>query len=311
MSLKEIAEVLCVAPSTINYHTGRLGLRGKTSLKLSEEQCQYIIDNYKTDTYTNIGKVVGLTPKQVEGWVRNHIPTRGSKRRIFNDGVFDIITTPEQAYWLGFIYADGWISIFQRGSGSDRLNYEFGMELKFEDRYILEKLNDFLGGVHTVKDMEKHILIANNERITHTKTSILRVFSKNIVLGLKKNGIDTHKTYSKTFPIVSDELFPDFLRGYIDGDGCIHKMKENHLAIHITSANNICLEYIKSKLEKMYGVVCSIYKEEVSGYKDKYRLYCFRNEDVRKLLDIIYYSKASIKLERKYKIYCDYYGLGA
>lgn len=314
MYAKDIGNILGFAPSTINYHAKKMGLKSKKGLDISEDKKQYIINNYKTQKYSEIGGVVGLTAKQVEGWLRNHVNNKETKIRSFNDTYFNDISTPDQAYWLGFIYADGWISIrptCYNGVHSGGDHYEFGMQLQRGDRYILEKLNETLGNKHIIKDCEKTSVILNNKKETHSQSSVLRVYSKNIVLGLMNNGIDTHKSNSNIFPKVSDNLFPDFLRGYIDGDGCIYKNKKNNLSVHLTGANRDCFEYIQEKLKINFNIETKIYVEHIPNYMDKFRLYCFRKEDVKKFLDMIYYNNDLIKLDRKYKIYQDYYGLGA
>lgn len=305
LKYQEIADCLKINVSQVAYCVFKNGVRPKrVVLNLTEDQKTFILNNYLTMTYNEIGEVVGLTDKQVKGWVRNHCKDRKSKLRQFDDKYFNDIVTPNQAYWLGFIYADGWISSCSR-------HYEFAIELQREDEYILKALNKELGGNHLITQRHKKMTICNNTHESESFTSVLRVNSKEIVFGLNKNGIDFNKTKTSTIPIVSDDLFSDFLRGYIDGDGCIHRIKENILGVHITSANKCGLEYIKNKLENLYGITSALYSEDIKKYKTKYRLYIFKQRHVKELLDIIYYNKDSIKLDRKYKIYQNFYGLTA
>lgn len=290
---------------------------GRPSIVKSKEDEQYIRDNYLTMTYAEIGEKIGLTGKQVEGWVCNHMPTRKRKRREINDTYFDVIDTPEKAYWLGFIYADGWISKHNTRPADERHKHEstgceFGMQLQRCDEYVLDRLNAVLGGQNTVKRIHTSSRIVNNQHCTESDSSVLRVYSKPLVEGLHKNGIDFNKSKSDMFPIVDDWLFPDYLRGIIDGDGCIHHMRGNHLAVHITGACLPCFEYIQFVLRWNYNIATRIYEEDCGEeYRKKYRLYCFRNEDVYNLLKLIYYDDSIPKLERKYEIYQTHYGLAA
>lgn len=315
MRNKEISEHLGLTESAIAYRAKKLGLRSKkevNGLQLTEEDKEFIRNNYLKMPYSEVGKQVNCTAKQVRGWVRNHIKDRVLKIREFNKDYFETIDSPNRAYWLGFIYADGWICANKRRKDkAGGAIYEFGIELQKRDRYILEALNEELGGKHIITDTHKEILILNNKEPSKVDMSKLRVYSKDIVMGLHNNGIDFNKTHSDMFPTVSDDLFIDFLRGYIDGDGCIHKMKENALGVHITGANRKCFEYLQDKLMNDYGISTKIYSEEIEGYKTKYRLYCFAQADVKRLLDLIYQDKNSTKLDRKYKIYQDFYGLAA
>ena len=307
---KEIGDIIGLSTSTINYYVKKNNIKKRKSLINNSEEI-FIRDNYLTMTSTEIGKALGITGKQVRGWIKNHIKNPQSKIRQFDNRYFQKIDIPRKAYWLGFIYADGWISSPIKSNNPNCRAYEFGMELKSSDRYILEELNHDLGDKHIISNMHKEIRILNNKNESITDVSRLRVYSKDIVTDLYNNGIDYNKSHSKIFPIVSDSLFPAFLRGYIDGDGCIHKMKENHLAVHITSGTSNCLKYLQERLKKDFQIKSKIYSEEIQGYNTKYRLYIFRKEDVKKLLDLIYKDDNVPMLTRKYEIYTNFYGLTA
>lgn len=313
---QEIADDLNLTRPQVAYNIKLLRDAGiipykNAPLGLTEAQEQFIRDNYYSLSSSEIGDKIGLTTRQVQGWLQMHYKNRKRKHREFNNNYFNSIETPNQAYWLGFIYADGWISIKKAKAGLEGSHYEFAMELQRGDEYMLEELNNELGGKHIIKQIKKDFRIINNREVTHTETSLLRVYSKEIVMGLMSNGIDLNKTKSDTFPIVSDDLFPDFLRGYIDGDGCIHMMNGRTLAVHITGANLKCFEYLQNVLSERYDISTKIYKEDIAGYQTKYRLYCFRKDDAKRLLDMIYHDKNSIKLKRKYDKYVDFYGLAA
>lgn len=306
MTYKELGDAIGLTPSTVNYYINKYGLRGKTRLQISEDDAEYIRENYLLLPYQEIADKIGIEERQLRGWIYNHIKDRKLKTRQFNDTYFHEIVTPNQAYWLGFIYADGWI-VFN----TIKRNYEFGMQLQLGDKYILEALNEQLGGVHKIHVSHKDIRICSNSHASQTDSAVLRVYSKQLVSDLYEHGIDVRKSHSDKYPIVPDKLFPDYLRGFIDGDGCIHKIKDDILGVHITGANQKCFQYIQQKLSDMYNISSKIYSEEIPNYSTKYRLYCFRQDDVRRLLDIIYYDENAIKLKRKYNVYQNFYGLVA
>lgn len=314
MKAKEIGEKIGLTASQVIGWARHNGVRKGRSRLFYDHELDFIEQNYLTMTYQEIADKLGYTERQICGWINNNLP---NKTRTFNNHYFDTITTPNQAYWLGFIYADGWISSHKRnhadtGHSSNNscgvsICYEFGIELQRQDEYLLDVFNQEIGGVHKIYQKHKKLRICNNKNITETDTSVIRVYSNPFVEGLISNGIDFNKTKSDRFPIVTDELFPDFLRGYIDGDGCIHEMKPGVLAVHITGANKKALQYIRERLLKLYDIHTSIYTET----EMKHRLYCFRKDDVRRLLDIIYYNPDSVKLTRKYNNYINFYGLAA
>jgi hypothetical protein len=304
MSYQEIGNELGLHKNTVNYYVKKNGLNKRSPL-VSKIDGDFIMQNYPTMTSSEIGLRLGITDKQVRGWYKNHCADPVCKRRKFNSDYFREIDTPTKAYWLGFIYADGYIVI----NGTNHSpSYEFGMELQEQDSYMIHALNETLGGVHLVQNRHRTQLIPGNKHPSEVYTTLIRVFSKAIVDDLHAHGIDFRKTYSNTFPIVDDDLFMDFLRGYIDGDGCVHIMS-GYLGVHITSPNVDGLYYIKNKLKGLYDIESAIYCEKIEGRMNKYRLYCFRQDDVRRLLDAIYADKSCLKLKRKYDIYANFYGL--
>lgn len=275
MTNAKIGAEIGISKYMVSHYARKLGLKkngGPLRLPLTQEQEDYIRANYKTMTTTEIGTELGYTNKQIQSWLDSHYKDRERKKRQFNNRYFQDITTPEQAYWLGFIYADGWLSKHRRDNSdpNSRWTYEFGMELQRQDEYMLYALNEALGGKHIVKQKSKKMRILKNKVISETHSSVLRVYSKDLVTDLYNHGIDYHKTTSEIFPIVEDYLFPDFLRGYIDGDGCIHQMKKGILGLHITSANKLVLEYIQKKLLDDYDISSKIYSEEFDEWRTKY-----------------------------------------
>lgn len=88
-------------------------------------------------------------------------------------------------------------------------------------------------------------------------------------------------------------LFFDYLRGYIDGDGCYYKYK-NNIYMHITCASLSPLKYIQSKL-KEYDIETHIYSEN----ERKHRLMCTNITEMNKLLNHLYYEDGLFCLQRK------------
>ena len=64
-------------------------------------------------------------------------------RTKFNESIFDIIDNEEKAYWLGFIFADGYISSSPLRSDK-KSRYDFEISLKASDVDHLHKFNKFM-----------------------------------------------------------------------------------------------------------------------------------------------------------------------
>lgn len=124
----------------------------------------------------------------------------------FNENYFNELKTHEQAYILGFIYADGY-------------NREDCLELnQLEERKdILEKINKALDSNYPINTYSpgKYRLNFN---------------SKKLCQDLIKLGVVRNKSLVLSFPqFIPDELMSSFILGYFDGDGCIWNGKRKKM----------------------------------------------------------------------------------
>jgi len=127
---------------------------------------------------------------------------------IHNEGAFDQIT-PESAYWMGFLLADGCIH-YLRGKYPKVV-----LELGVEDWAHVEKFRQFIQT--DTKVAPSHLGAAAR----------LEVTSEHIVNALKFYGITERKSLTAT---VAPELRHnrDFWRGVVDGDGYLGYNKGNN-----------------------------------------------------------------------------------
>ena len=256
----------------------------------NEKQIEFIKENYMEMTYSNMSRIelfTGLSEKQIRNKARN---IGLSKTRKFNDRYFKVIDNHEKSYWLGFIYADGNVYI-----NRDRGNAEMRIEIHQKDEYILYHLKKSLGDVHDISRRERDISFNGYEYTT--KTSSLRIYSKNIAYDLVENGVVPNKTESSVFPKVKDEeLFFSFMRGFFDGDGCLY-WNNKGLSLHFTNSSSDVFEYMQQTL-KTYNIQTNIYKEKEKKYKMFVSV-----RDIPVFLEKIYKNSNNLKLKRKYDIY--------
>jgi len=266
-------------------------------IKFTDQDERYIKENYLDKTYKEIANILGYTESQIK---TKAISLNLRKKRQINKDYFESIDSSEKAYYLGLIYADGWIQY-----NLEKHNYEFGIQLQLKDRYIIDNLNTILGGNNYMKVLESHISIINNKQYKTGEMCYLRVYSKKIVSDLQMHGIAENKTQKDVFPIIDDYLFFDFLRGYIDGDGCFY-INKNHVYMHITSASIVALKYLQSRLN-YFGINTKVYTEK----ERKHRLMCVNTAEMIKLINLLYKNEDCICLKRKYDIVKDLIGLAA
>lgn len=295
------ADALGVKYGTVYAYAQSHGIKCKS---FTDEQVDFMCEHRNDMTALEVATQIGLSERQVRGWYNNHM---SRKYRAFNDRYFQHIDTQEKAYWLGFVFADGYIVANQRCSSTEdtdkRMAYEFGMELQRGDEYHLERLRDTLGGVHQICQKESCKVVCGNHAPSHTYSSVLRVYSKNVVLDLRSNGIDFNKSHSSVFPVVNDELFLDFLRGYLDGDGCIYTGLHDHGKNHPPHIGLVCnkreiLDYIAEKANALYGIKMRVYRKDAA-----FALLCYARQDIARLLSLLYHTGCNLWLERKYDKY--------
>ena len=125
--------------------------------------------------------------------------------------VFSAIDTPEKAYWLGFLNADGTIVGVNPG------NLALQCSLARKDRAHLVKLRSFLGIEREIWDYE-----------ARTIGDVLRPYSRLIcqerpvVIDLARLGILPNKTGAeKPWADGPEHLMPHYWRGMVDGDGSV------------------------------------------------------------------------------------------
>jgi hypothetical protein len=170
----------------------------------------------------------------------NGVKRKESKRYTYYDEFFfEHIDSHEKAYILGLIMTDG--NIIKNYQG-------FEIQLTKEDKYILEKINDLIGGSksHKVQDID-----CSNKRKTkgfHNAKDMARVTAHNskIAADLKKLGVVRNKTKIMRYNGgVPSEFLSSFFRGLVDGDGSVGVQKDNgRIWLNLASASESFIDDI-------------------------------------------------------------------
>lgn len=215
------------------------------------------------------------------------------QRRTYNinDNYFNIIDNEHKAYWLGFIYADGYIT-----SVEDKV----GISLSIEDKNHLEKFKNDINFTGPICDYK-----AKKGYSDKTIYSRILIASKQMKNDLKKLGVLENKTEILTFPNssqVPDKFINDFIRGYIDGDGSIthsHKQLNGkwNCTIKVVGTLNII-----QNIQKQFGINVKLEQRHPERNTNNYQITIGGNKQVKRILDSLYFN-STIYLERKYNRY--------
>lgn len=195
-----------------------------------------------------------------------------------NSDIFENIDSNEKAYWLGFLYADGYIS-----------NKETKIELalKEEDHEHLIKFAKFLEYTGKIEYKSK------------TKAYRISFRSKKMKNDLISKGCIPNKSKVLKFPtyeIVPKEHIKSFIRGYIDGDGYIGN-DGKYLRMNILGTEDMILGIIKElELREV-----KIRKANKDG-ADEIKQVEWKGLYLKKILDDLY-KDSDVYLERKYNKY--------
>lgn len=206
-----------------------------------------------------------------------------------NYNYFDNIDTPNKAYILGFLYADGCNYM-----NNSTFTYHWILQLNRNDREILERMKN---------ELEYSGPISDTTRFDHNMNraySTLYICGRHMCEALDRCGVSPRKTTSTTFPEwLQTDLIPHFIRGLMDGDGCI-----NNIGAASISGNADLIIRVSEIVEKMSGAKNSIYIIQNDARTHTCRM-CGK-ENSKKFLDWVY-ADSDLKLQRKYERYVEMY----
>lgn len=261
--------------------------------EFSDDKIDLICELYREKVSAKqLGKKFNIDKRRVQKWAKERGELRSKNESVrftqFNEHVFDCIDTPEKAYWLGFLYADGY---------NHHSSYRVNLCLKFDDIEHIKKYAMFLN-----IDCNKIHIGTINEQY---KICSLTVDSKHLSQRLTELGCMQAKSFKITYPEWLDEsLHNHFIRGMFDGDGCLTCRKTNkEWKWSLVSTKEGCDKIIEIfKLNIGVNINCYyISKTE----NNTYDLTTNGNEKILKIMDWLYKgcSDKSMLLDRKYSKY--------
>lgn len=180
--------------------------------RLSEETKNQIVERFKKgESLTKISKsmIVHRTVTAIVVGNAGIATDRNNQRRLsLNENAFAEIT-PESAYWIGFLMADGCVHRNSVHISLARIDIEH-----------LRKFKKFLNCAYKISEFDRNSVFKNRPGY-EKKSQVCRLQfrSQKIVDDLARYGITSNK--SATAKVIGLESNPHFWRGMIDGDGSV------------------------------------------------------------------------------------------
>ena len=202
---------LGVDKTTIGNWREKIGLPRATNFKDFSKYKEYILKSHSRRTASSLAKEIGCSKSFVEKvWREEGLKKDSTFRYFCNEDFFKAIDNEKKAYWLGFIAADGCVYKREKHQGLIQIS------IKECDIELLEEFRKDIDSTHPINKQKQMVSVA--------------ITSQKMFEDLVEKGIVPKKTwcfdFEKIFDKVGKKFFPDFLRGYFDGDGCV-SVKEN------------------------------------------------------------------------------------
>lgn len=167
--------------------------------------------------------VTGMRDFLVEGRYvksRGHQTINGvhyNKRHSCNDLFFNKIDSEKKAYWLGYLFADGY-------NNTDKKMVSFSQSEPQEE--MVYRLKEDLEATQPISVSGPRINTIHGKEITSKPAHKIAINSKQLSDDLAKHGCTQGKTLTIAFPNIDDQFKSHFIRGYFDGDGSVTNVKD-------------------------------------------------------------------------------------
>ena len=203
----------------------------------------------------------------------------------YNTNAFKKIESEEDAYWLGFLLADGYIA----GEGAKPF---IQIKLGIKDYTHLQKWRKYLGydTDDVIKKCYGDAYGKNNE------CAVVKTSCKNISSNLKQYNLSGAKSEKEQpFILHNIELEKAYIRGIIDGDGWI---RQTQYGVGVCGSYQT-IQYIKDFIDKN---ITSLVNNKIERNGSIFKLEINGKNKSKKILDY-FYADANIYLDRKYILY--------
>lgn len=241
LSCTKIADITPYSSSSVSRYIKELGLARKTKRTPQEvERFQskirklYLSGKYEREIAEQLNVKEGVVNYHVHkmGIARHKGPTS----KIQKEDYFDLIDNQRKAYWLGWIMADGNVSIYNG-------QYSLKLKVQYDDRLLIEEFLKDIGANYDIYDY-----MARSPQGKLKKASYVSLTSVHMVKSLIDYGVIPRKTGFEKFPVqLSNELKAHFLRGFFDAEGHVsfrREFRHSYYSVGFSTNEKMCMSII-------------------------------------------------------------------
>lgn len=251
----------------------------------SKSQENEIIDLYKHgNSSSKISDKFNVSRDTIVRFLKTkNINIVGAKKYVSDTNFFEKIDSEEKAYWLGFLYADGYVRVRDN-------SYELKLKLSQRDVEHIEKFKKAIKSTNIIKLVDEKYKYSKKVKII--KSAYICIYDKKIVTDLINWGCIPKKSLKIKFPELLDKsLTRHFIRGYFDGDGCAF-YKGRVKIVYFCGGSKQFLKRIMSEFGFLSNPIFSKKRKNV------FRVTMNRFEDINKIRNY-FYKNSNIFLDRK------------
>lgn len=235
---------------------------------------------------TKTAKILGIDQQSMNKRLKQHYGLKvllDGKKNV-DSNYFDNIDAEDKAYWLGFMFADGYVS------DDDSIE----LCVKSADRSHLEKFKSDIKSEHKIGSK---IIYLDGKQYRANRISFT---DHHLAQALRKLGCINFKSLIIEFPdLQSLELYRHFVRGFFDGDGSILNHKSTYIQCEITCGSCNFIRSLQDYLEELVLIKTFIKKDNRSN---AYKLVTGSRYEAFRMAEYLY-KDSSIYLSRKYAQY--------
>ena len=251
----------------------------------------YYIKRRKDNSY-QVSKYLG---SDIEPKVSNVYKSIYGKYEL-NNCYFSKIDNEWKAYWLGFLYADGCVRLTRNNKSNKQIN-SLILSLCRKDKEHIQKFLNSLQATYVISD---YTVNCHGKQYESSKVTIT---NKQIVLDLISLGCVPNKSLILQFPTenqVPTNLIRHFIRGYFDGDGCIHiDVNKKNASFSILGTKDFLTKLKKHLMENIPNLTQSGHKIKKDSSTSKAYSFSFSKLEDLSLLYNYLYNGCNIYLDRK------------